>query len=114
MGHVYVEISLRGQKGEVSLANVLVDTGATYTIIPEEILQQTGAIKLPYKGRLELGDGRRIEAEFYSTVIKLADREATIVVGTFKEAKAFVGVLTLESLGLKVNPVTGKLEPTRP
>lgn len=114
MGHVYVDLTLRGQKEEVILKDVLIDTGATYTILPEGILNNAGAIKLAYKSRLELGDGRHVEADFYTSIIKIDDREAPVAIATFEDAKPLIGVLTLESLGLKVDPTTGKLEPTRP
>jgi len=114
MGHVYVDLTLRGQKEEVILKDVLIDTGATYTILPEETLAKAGAVKLVYRSHLELGDGRRVEADFYTSIIKIDDREAPIAIATFEDAKPLIGVLTLESLGLKVDPTTGKLEPTRP
>jgi len=59
LGHIRVDLRVRGGRGERRLENVLVDTGATYTVLPLEILEEVGAIKNPHPITLELGDGRR-------------------------------------------------------
>ena len=41
MGHVVVNISVKGEIGEQALTEVLVDTGATYTVLSPEV-SQTG------------------------------------------------------------------------
>lgn len=38
MGHLHTDMRVRGSKAAVELKNVLIDTGATYTVLPEEIL----------------------------------------------------------------------------
>lgn len=114
MGHIHVNVLLKSEEETEELRDVMVDTGATYTLLPEELLKRIRAVKMPHKGRLELGDGRDIEAQFYSLVIRIEDREAPVVVATFEGARPLIGVLTLESLGLKVDPAEAKLEPTRP
>jgi len=114
MGHTYVELTVFTSKGEYKERGVMVDTGATYTILPQDILEKIGAFKLPTKVPLELGDGRTIEAETFAASAKIADREGPIIIASFENAKPLIGVQTLESLGLKVNPVTGELEETRP
>ena len=43
MGHLYTNITVRGNKAAVELKSVLIATGATYTVSPEEILKQVGA-----------------------------------------------------------------------
>jgi len=47
-------------------------------------------------------------------VISIADAEAPAISITFEGAQTVVGVETLESLGLKLDPTTGKIEFTRP
>jgi predicted aspartyl protease len=47
-------------------------------------------------------------------IVTLGDRTAATLVASFEGARAVLGVRTLEDLGLKVNPATGGLEPTRP
>ena len=115
LGHVHVDISVRGEKGERSVEKVLVDTGATYTILPLNVLEKVGAVKIPpYTAPLELGDGRKVDAEVYAAAIKVGDRIGPGLILTFKDAKIVLGVQALEALGLRVDPTTGKLETTRP
>ncbi|MFQ6095614.1 MAG: retroviral-like aspartic protease family protein [Candidatus Bathyarchaeia archaeon] len=108
-------MSVRGERGEVKLENVLVDTGATYTVLPEKLLWDIGAVKIPpYKAPLELGDGRKVEAKVYAAAIKVGEREGPGVILAFKDSKSVLGVQALEALGLRVDPTTGELEATRP
>jgi len=114
MGHVYVDVGIRGAKGEVELRDVLVDTGSSYTVIPGDAIDEAGGWKLPHMVGLELGDGRVLKADAYAVVMAVGEREAPSICVSFEGAKPVVGVLSLEGLGLKVDPVTGRLEPTRP
>lgn len=115
MGHVRVDLYVWGVKGELKLEKVLVDTGATYTVLPKKVLEEVGAVKVPpYTTPLELGDGRKVEAEVYAVAIKVGDREGPGLILTFEGAKTVLGVQALEALGLRVDPTTGELEATRP
>lgn len=114
MGHTIVDVVIIGPKGERELKGILVDTGATYSVFSEEVLKDIGASKLPAKVPVELGDGRVIQADAYGAVLNLGNRQGPIIALTFEGAKSAIGVQSLESLGLKVNPITGSLEETRP
>ena len=114
MGHVTTDVTIIGSKGEHKLKDILVDTGASYSVFSEEVLKEIGASKLPVKVSVELGNGRVIQADAYAAVLSLEDRQGPIIAITFEGAKPVVGVFSLESLGLRVNPVTEKLEETRP
>jgi predicted aspartyl protease len=114
LGHVYTKARLIGHSAQHEMENLLVDTGATFTVLPRELLEKVGAVKVPTKTRLELGDGRSVNAEVYAVVITIEDREGATLAVTFEGAKAVLGVRSLEDLGLKVNPVSGSLEATRP
>lgn len=114
MGHVYADIEVIGRRGSRKLERVMVDTGATYTVLPRSVLEAVDAYKLPTKVELELGDGRKVEGDVYAVVIALEDRRGPSMVVSFEGAKPVIGALTLESLGLRVDPTTGRLEETRP
>jgi len=104
MGHVRVNVCIRGGKGERELGEILADTGATYTILPLEVIEGVGAVKIPpYAMDVELGDGRTVKASVYATSIKIGDREGPAIILTFEKAKSVLGVQTLESLGLRVD-----------
>jgi clan AA aspartic protease len=113
MGQIYVNINVKGEKGTKKMENILVDTGATYTVLPKDVLKKIRASSLG-ETEIELGNGKRIKAEAYGLRIRIEDREAPSIAITFKGAKKVIGSETLESLGLRVNPTTGKLEETRP
>jgi len=112
MGHTYVTASLEGPKS-TERVKFLVDTGATYSIISEELAQKIGVVRLPRKFKSKLADGSEIEAEAGVAGIELEGRRAPITVLIMGCEEPLLGVETLEALGLKVNPETGELEPTR-
>ena len=107
-------MTVKGSKGAVELKHVLIDTGATYTILPEETLEQIGAGRVPTEVELELGNGQRVKAKAYAVAIKIQDVEAPSISLTFPGAQTVIGVETLESIGVKLDPGTGRLEFTRP
>jgi predicted aspartyl protease len=109
-----MNIIVKGKKGEEKLENIVVDTGATYTFLEERTLKKIGAVKLPTRIEVELGDGKKVLADAYGVVVKFEDREAPTIAVTFPGTKMVVGVETLETLGLRVDPTTNKLEYVRP
>jgi len=107
-------MTIRGSKAAVELKNVLIDTGAIYTVLPEEILEQAGAARIPTEVEIELGNGERVKANAYGAAIKIEEVEAPSIGITFERAQTVIGVETLESIGLKLDPTTSRLEFTRP
>ena len=93
---------------EVSL---LVDTGATLSWIPREVLDRLGATvfsRLPF----ELADGRRLERETTAVFIIIGGRKALVPVAFGEPGeKAVLGLTALATLGLRVDPVAKKLIP---
>lgn len=63
---------------------------------------------------VELGNGEKVKAEAYGVAIKIQDVEAPSTGIIFEGAQTVIGVETLESIGLKLDPTTGKLAFTRP
>jgi predicted aspartyl protease len=78
--------------------------------VEAQILEEVGAQKLPAKVEVELGNGERVLADSYGAAVEFEGRKVPVIIITFPGAKRVVGVQTLEALGLRVNPVTGKLE----
>ena len=107
MGHVYQRIKL-GAVNEEDLT-ILVDTGATLSLIPPALADRLGIRKQV----IVLADGRRIEAEVGVVMVEIGDRKAasTVVIADCDEP--LLGVESLETLGLAVDPTTGSLKPTR-
>jgi predicted aspartyl protease len=114
MGHLYADVTVRGDKAAIELKNVLIDTGATYTVLPERILEEVGAARIPGEIEIELGNGQKVKAKAYGVAIKIKGVEAPAIGIAFKGAQTVIGVETLESIGLRLDPTTGELEFTRP
>ena len=109
MGHVIVRVMIRG-KGEY-VGELLVDTGASFTIIPLELAEKI-LYETPYTVELRLGDGRKVKAKVFIGEIEIEGRKGPVRILAFPGAQPVIGVDTLETLGLKVDPTTGKLEKT--
>lgn len=110
MGHVFVEAQLAGLKA-AERVKMLVDTGATLTTISSDLAQRLGIPTLK-PSKVRLADGREVEAKAGVVGLKVNGREAPTTV-LIMEEEPLLGVEALETLGLKVNPTTGELEPTR-
>ncbi|MBC7104648.1 MAG: clan AA aspartic protease [Firmicutes bacterium] len=110
MGHVFAEVWLKGRKGAEKVT-MLVDTGATLSALPRELADRIGVPTLgPVRARL--ADGRELDVEAGVVHVTINGREAPTTVLILGE-EPLLGVETLETLGLKVNPHTGELEPAR-
>ncbi len=110
MGHVTVRAVFRG-KETLSFDSILVDTGASFTVLPLEVAEKH-LIETPFSVDLKLGDGRSVKARVFVAEAEIEGRRGPVRVLAFPGAVPVVGVDTLETLGLKVNPITGKIERT--
>ncbi len=113
-GHLHTEMRIRGSKTIVEMKNALIDTGATYTILPSRVLEEVGVAIIPGELELELGTGQKVKAKAYGVAITIGGVEAPAIGVTFEGAQTVIGVETLENIGLKLDPTTRKLEFTRP
>jgi predicted aspartyl protease len=90
----------------------LVDTGATFTKIPKWAASKIG-LQAIYKAEVMLGDGRTVTRGLAYAEVEMEGirRLVPVAIGGDEEMPV-IGYTTLEILGFKVNPVTGKLEKT--
>lgn len=90
-----------------------VDTGATYTMVPAEVLRDL-AVRVLERRTFELADGRVAGYDVGETKVRIDGRVVTrLVVFGDAEAAPVLGADTLEGLGLAVDPVKRKLVPSR-
>ncbi|KKS80673.1 MAG: hypothetical protein UV54_C0001G0023 [Candidatus Beckwithbacteria bacterium GW2011_GWA2_43_10] len=91
----------------------LVDTGAAYTVLPKKMADKL-KLKAIRTQSFSLADGTTIKRKLSSAVVKLDDHEAatTVVIGQ-KDDSALLGVITLEGMGLMVDPFKRKLRPMK-
>lgn len=87
------------------------DTGATLSWVPREVLDPLGAPRLGRRPRL-LADGRQIESETAGVVMRLDGRQALVTVVAAEPGDGRVlGATALETLGYGVDPVGRRLVP---
>jgi len=111
MGHVNFKLKLANpielEKGIEESA--IVDTGATFTTLPLSIannlnLKVIGKIKVKTATKTELLD------QSYAYIEINNKRTVTPVLISETLDRILIGVITLESLGLAVDPTTGQLK----
>lgn len=110
MGHVFVDVYLEGTQKEEKVT-MLVDTGATLSAIPKDLADRLGVPRLNPR-RVQLADGKELTVEAGVVHVRIDGREAPTTVLILGN-EPLLGVETLETLGLKVNPQKRELEPVR-
>ena len=89
----------------------LVDTGATYTVLPKGLLDQLG-IAQEGQRRFELGDHRVVAYPIGYARLRLEDDQAIVLVVFGPEGiDPLLGATALEHLSLAVDPVHQRLIP---
>ena len=113
MGIVLIEGIVTGPTAKQASLQFLVDSGATYSLLPNDIWR---AIELTAKRlvRFSLTDGTTIERDVSECHITLPQGEShTPVILGQPGDEALLGVVTLENLGLVLHPFTRTLQPMR-
>jgi clan AA aspartic protease len=94
--------------GRFEPIEALVDTGATYTVLPRALLRELGVVphtRAPYV----VADGREIELEIGRAWIRIDGRQEYSLV-VFGDS-ALLGAVTLEELRLAPDHVSKRLVP---
>ena len=110
---MYIEGTVTGPTGKRATVRLLVDSGATYTLLPEKVWKE---IELVPKRTVTftLADGTTVERKVSECHISLPQGEGhTPVILGEPGDEALLGVVTLEILGLILNPFTRELQPMR-
>jgi len=112
LGHVFTKVTVCAfDKSKCVEVEGLVDTGATLTVIPRSIAEELG-IKVIRKDVVETSAGL-VEIDRGLASISIAGREVVTEVWVSDTvSRVLVGATTLETMGLKVDPRTGRLEPS--
>jgi clan AA aspartic protease len=113
MGVTYAEGDLCGPTGKQATVRFLVDSGATYTLVPHEVWK---ALELEPKRTVTftLADGTAIQRTVSECHLKIlaGDAHTPVILGEPGD-EPLLGVVTLEILGLMLNPFKRTLEPMR-
>ena len=107
-----VQVSNPSNLSQSAELELLVDTGATFTLIPKVIFKEIG-VEADTKFKLRIADGRFIERGGGTVWVEVEGKgyKVPVIFGE-EEDVPVLGVTTLEILGLEVDPITKKLKPT--
>ncbi len=90
---------------------LLVDTGATYTVLPASLLEKLG-VKPLRRVRLRLADGRVVEKPLGEIGIETEGYRASATPVVFGDEGIYLlGAVTMEQLGLAPDPIEKRLKP---
>ena len=110
MGTFNVAIEIGDQQGQRwEHVEALVDTGASYTWVPQDVLRRLG-IEPDFSFEFETADGRVIERGAAETYARLnGDRRTTLVVFRDEGSRALLRAYTMEGFGVAPDPVNRRL-----
>jgi len=91
----------------------IVDSGAVYSVLPEQVWKRLG-LRPTRRAQFELADGTAITRGVSRCAFEIAGISETspVVLGGPRDA-ALLGMVTLETLGLMLNPLTRELLPMK-
>jgi clan AA aspartic protease len=113
MGLTYVEGTVSGKKGKQATVKFLVDSGAIYSLLPETTWKALG-LKPKRDMEFTLADGTTVTRKIGECHIALPQGDGTtpVILGEPGD-EALLGAVTLEILGLVLNPFNRTLQPMR-
>ncbi len=113
MGITYIEGQVRGPAGKEAQVRFLIDSGATYSVLPQTTWQTIG-LDAQRRMTFTLADGTTVERSISEAYLSLPQGQAhTPVILGEPNDEALLGVVTLEILGLVFNPFDRTLHPMR-
>ncbi len=113
MGITYIEGQVKGPRGKQAGVKFLIDSGATYTLLPKRLWKALG-LKPKRQMSFALADGTTVDRQISEAYLKLPQGEShTPVILGEENDEALLGVVTLEILGLVFNPFDRTLQPMR-
>ncbi len=113
MGATYIDGKLSGPGGVQATVRFLVDSGATYSLVPDPVWRNLGLQSMRTVAFV-LADGTQIERQVGECMIELPQGRGTspVILGEPGD-EPLLGSVTLEILGLVLNPFTRTLHPMR-
>ena len=110
MGVTFIEGEVHGPAGKPVSVRFLVDSGATYSLLPKAVWE---ALALTPKRKLSfvLANRTTVERDVVMSFFPREMRSTPVILGRGDEA--LFGTVTLEILGLVLNPFDRTLHPMR-
>ena len=112
MGKLVITIGAGDPQGDQFRdVEVTVDTGSTFTALPGSMLRELG-VPVEYTARARLADGNSKSVDIGHTMVRLEGRTfPTPVIFARPAEPSLLGVVTLETALLAVDPVGQRLIP---
>lgn len=111
MGTFFHPLTLVGPAGVSETLEALVDTGASFTTVPRSVLERLG-VQAHRMTRLRLANGEVVEWPWGWVTAEIDGvREQTPCVFGAEAAPPVIGAVTLEIMGLGVDPREERLVP---
>lgn len=113
MGIVFVDAEVQGARGRRQPIRFLVDSGASYSVLPLKVWRAIG-LKPKRAMMFTLADGTQVRRRISECLVRFDGQEghSPVVLGEAAD-EALLGVVTLENLGLVLNPFDRTLQPRR-
>lgn len=110
---VTIEIKNPSDPEKTIEGDFLVDSGASYTVLPKKMARALN-LQPSFTQEFNLADGTKVKRDVGSALIKFRGREiaSPVILGKEKDSP-LIGILTLESLGLVLDPFARKLHPAK-
>jgi clan AA aspartic protease len=114
VGISYVEGTVQGPAGTEQRVRFLIDSGATYSMLPEAVWKAIG-LTPAREMAFQLADGTSVTRQVSECRLALPQGagHTPVVLGQPGDAEPLLGVVTLEILGLVFDPFRRKLYPMR-
>lgn len=115
MGVTYVPVVVSAPSGRRRLrVKMLVDSGAMYSLLPQKAWKHL-RLKPKRKEHFQLADGTTVERRVSECRISYgkADAHSPVILGEPGDDEPLLGAVTLETLGLMLDPFSRRLRPMR-
>lgn len=112
MGQFRVRGRLRGPTGTTEDVNLLVDTRATFLVVPQSVADR---LQLRVRGRVvvQTAGGAEVTRPIADLWVTVDDRETPTPCLIVPEGEPILGAVALESLFFAADPVRRQLVPTK-
>jgi aspartyl protease family protein len=109
MTHVDIEVANVADPERSETVHFLVDSGATYSVVPGDLLERLG-IAPHSTQRFNLANGEQISRRKGTALFRMGDRTggADVIFGEPGDSN-LLGAFTLEALGLALDPLRREL-----
>lgn len=113
MGITYVDAEAVGPTGKRAPVRLMVDSGASYSLLPEDVWKAIG-LEPTRAMNFSLADGTQISRNISRCWLSLEQGEghSPVILGELGDS-GLLGLVTLEILGLVLNPFSRTLHPMR-